>query len=99
MTNTNFNKAFFTANRNYTREIAEQKMKENGYTNYSFDGCSYENGASFYFTLDNGKKVRVSDHSLTGKRAFEYVQISFVEAKTFVSKLPQPTGIVYKKRK
>jgi len=85
ITMSDFNKNFFQANRNYTREMAEIKMNEKGFSNYSFDGCSYENGASFYFTLEDGKKVRVSDHSLTGKRAFEYIQIAFVEPKVMVS--------------
>jgi hypothetical protein len=74
-----FNSDFYTANKSYTREIAESKMTEKGYSNFTFTGCSYSNGASFYFTLEDGRKVRVSDHKLTGKRAFELIQISFVE--------------------
>ena len=74
-----FNSDFYTANKSYTREIAESKMTEKGYSNFTFTGCSYSNGASFYFTLEDGRKVRVSDHKLTGKRAFELIQISFIE--------------------
>lgn len=96
---TTFNQNFFQANRNYTREMAETKLIEKGYLIFSFDGCSFENGASFYFTLDNGKKVRVSDHELTGKRAFDTIQIRFVEPKIFESKAILNTGIVYKKKK
>ena len=95
---TTFNQNFFQANRKYTKEMAEAKMIANGYSNYSFDNCSYANGASFYFTLEDGRKVRVSDHPLTGKRVFEYIQISFVEPKLMTFK-PVIADIVYKKRK
>lgn len=78
----NFNKAFFQPNRSYTRQMAEDKLISLGFTGLSFNGCSYENGASFYFTAENcEKEIRVSDHSLTGRRAFEYKQVNFVEPK------------------
>ncbi len=77
-----FNKNFFQSNRSYTRQMAEDKLKSLGMIVISFNSCSYEHGASFYFNCENcDKEVRVSDHDLTGKRAFEYKQISFIEKK------------------
>lgn len=76
-----FNNNFFQNNVKYTREQAEQKMIENGYTDFQFTGCSFSNGSSFYFSIPNGDEVRVSDHRLTGKRAFSTIQILFVQPK------------------
>jgi hypothetical protein len=78
---TRFNQNFHQSNRNYTKEMAEEKMLQAGYSEFQFTGCSYANGASFYFTTSCGKEVRVSDHPLTGKRAFNFIQISLVEVK------------------
>ena len=78
---TNFNSDFYTTDRSYTREDAEGRLFAKGITNFTFTGQSYSNGASFYFELENGKKVRVSDHILTGNRSFDYIQISIVEIK------------------
>lgn len=77
-----FNKNFFQSNRSYTRQMAEDKLKSLGLVIKSFNGCSYEHGASFYFTCENcEKEVRVSDHDLTGKRTASYKQVSFLEKK------------------
>ncbi len=76
---TNFNSNFYQANKSYNREFAENVLIQKGYSNFDFTGCSYSNGASFYFVLEDGRKVRVSDHNLTGKRAFEYIQVRLVE--------------------
>ena len=78
----NFNSNFYTSNTSYTREMAEARMIEKGYSNFSFLGSSFSNGASFYFELQDGRKVRVSDHKLTGNRAFNTIQIYIVEPKT-----------------
>lgn len=75
-----FNDNFFTPT-NYTRANAEAKMIEKGYSDFTFTGSSHTNGSSFYFELSDGRKVRVSDHDLTGKRAFEYIQINFKEVR------------------
>ena len=81
MKNSNFNADFYRPNRSYTREDAEGRLISKGVKNFSFTGVSYSNGTSFYFELNNGTKIRVSDHPLTGERAFDYVQISIVEIK------------------
>lgn len=86
-----FNNDFYQNNAKYTREQAESKMIENGYSNFHFKGCSFSNGSSFYFDVD-GKEVRVSDHILTGKRAFDTIQISFVEVKTLKTNIVKKTG-------
>lgn len=78
----NFNKNFFTLNTSYTREMAEQRLLSLGYLNFTFNSASFSNGSSFYFTSDKGETLRVSDHALTGKRAFETIQIRIVESKT-----------------
>jgi hypothetical protein len=93
-----FNSDFYKANKNYTREIAESKMTEKGYSNFSFTGCSYSNGASFYFTLEDGRKVRVSDHNLTGKRAFDLIQIRFVDS-SFLPESAKCPKLLAKKEK
>lgn len=77
-----FNSSFYQSNRNYTREIAEQRLISLGYKNFSFKSCSFSNGASFYFTSEGGQEIRVSDHKLTGKRAFNTIDVSIVEIKT-----------------
>ena len=74
-----FNKNYYTPNFNYTLEHAEAILKENGITEYHFKSSSYTNGASFYFEDANGREIRVSDHSLTGKRAFNTIQLSLVK--------------------
>ncbi len=78
----NFNKDFFQPNRTNTREIAEARLIELGYSNFQYTGCSYANGSSFYFTSENGQEIRVSDHRLTGKRALEIIDISIVAEPT-----------------
>lgn len=78
-----FNANAYKPNRNYTREIAEQKLISLGYKNFHFKSVSYINGASFYFESEDGKELRVSDHILTGKRAFNTVQIDLVERGAF----------------
>lgn len=83
---TRFNNSFYTADRNYTREMAEQVMRDNGYNDFQFKSASFSNGASFYFDVD-GREVRVSDHPLTGNRAFETVQLSLVKVQVMVSPL------------
>lgn len=81
-----FNTNFYKPNRSYTREIAEQRLISLGYKNFHFKGCSFSNGASFYFESEDGKEIRVSDHPLTGKRAFDVIQVYIVPVKT----LPSP---------
>lgn len=76
-----FNNDFYTPNRKYTRDMAEARLLELGYKNFHFKSVSYSNGASFYFESEDGKEIRVSDHPLTGKRAFDFVQIAIVEPK------------------
>ena len=75
-----FNHNFYRPNMKYTREDAERVMRENGYTSFHFKGCSYSNGASFYFDVEGlDKEVRVSDHPLTGRRAFYVIELSLVK--------------------
>lgn len=88
----NFNNNFYKSNTSYTREIAEKLMIENGYTDFQFKGCSFANGASFYFDV-NGQEVRVSDHTLTGKRAFDVIQISFVKKSVFSAKKTETNDV------
>lgn len=77
-----FNKSFYRSNFSYTREDAENKLRSLGYNNFTFKGCSYSNGASFYFDVEGlDKEVRVSDHPLTGRRAFDVIEISLVTIK------------------
>jgi hypothetical protein len=78
-----FNNNFYTANKNYTKQDAEARLISSGINNYTFTGMSYSNGVSFYFESETGHKIRVSDHILTGKRAFYYIQIDIVEIKKF----------------
>lgn len=75
----NFNKNFFHPKTEYTREMAEDRLSEKGFTGFRFTGCSYSNGASFYFEGANGQKIRVSDHRLTGRRALGVIQVDLVE--------------------
>jgi hypothetical protein len=79
MKTSNFNSNFYASNRTYTRQDAEERLIEKGIKEFAFTGQSYSNGASFYFEMNNGVKVRVSDHPLTGNRAFDYVQISLIK--------------------
>jgi len=74
-----FNKNFYTPKFSYTREQAELILKENGITEYHFKSSSFTNGASFYFEDANGREIRVSDHPLTGKRAFTTIELSLVK--------------------
>lgn len=59
--------------------MAESRLNGLGYKNYSFNSACYTNGASFYFTSENGESIRVSDHELTGNRAFDTIQVSLIE--------------------
>ncbi len=79
-----FNQNFFQPNREYTREMAESRLAEKGFSGFTYTGCSFSNGASFYFDGANGEKIRVSDHALTGSRAFDVIQVRFEE--------PEPPG-------
>jgi len=79
----NFNPSFYKPNRSYTREIAEQRLISLGYKGFQFKGCSFSNGASFYFESEDGREIRVSDHPLTGKRAFDVIQVDIVPIKKF----------------
>lgn len=76
-----FNENFYQPNYKYTRDFAEQRLIEKGFSNFHFTGCSYAHGASFYFILEDGRKVRVSDHPLTGNRAFDYIQVMLFDKK------------------
>ena len=78
-----FNKNFYQPNTSATKEQAEARLVKLGYTNFQFKGQSFSNGASFYFTLEDDTEVRVSDHPLTGNRAFDIIQVSLYEIKTF----------------
>jgi len=85
----NFNSNFYEPNFKYTKEDAEKRLLDLGYDNFQFKGMSYTNGCSFYFTTSKGEEIRVSDHQLTGKRAFEVIQVRIEEVKTI--------GIIRKK--
>ena len=76
-----FNPNFFKPNRSYTREFAEQRLISLGFKGFQFKGCSYSNGASFYFESEEGREIRVSDHRLTGRRAFDVIQVDIVPVK------------------
>lgn len=82
-----FNSNFYQPNRNYTKEMAEARLVDLGYKNFTFKSVSYTNGASFYFESEDGKELRVSDHRLTGKRAFYTIQIDIEPVKKFESPL------------
>jgi hypothetical protein len=82
----NFNSNYYQVNKRYTKEMAEQRLIEKGYSKFSFKSASFSNGASFYFTLENGQELRVSDHSLTGKRSFNTIEILFIEPKVLQMK-------------
>lgn len=77
-----FNPNFYESNLKYTRTDAEKRLNELGHEGYWFTGQSYANGASFYFINERGEKLRVSDHNLTGRRAFEVKQISITEVRS-----------------
>lgn len=72
---TQFNDTFYRPNTIATLEQAEQRMKEEGYSTFHFKGVSRSNGVSFYFEIEGGQEVRVSDHPLTGRRAFDVIQV------------------------
>lgn len=78
-----FNSNFFQSDRSYTREIAETILINKGFKNFTFKSSSFANGASFYFESEMGREIRVSDHRLTGRRAFETIQVDLVEKKIF----------------
>ena len=80
-----FNTAFYKPNHSFTLEFAEIRLNEEGFNTFRFTGSSFSHGASFYFEDCNGNKIRVSDHVLTGKRAFEEIQIPFLKVKIFES--------------
>src|SRR5690554_3145772 len=82
-----FNSNFYKPNMSYTREDAEQRLKSLGFKNFQFKGLSYSNGASFYFESEEGREITVSDHPLTGRRAFETIQVYIVPVKTLPSPL------------
>ena len=88
----NFNNKFYSPNTSYTREDAEKVMKENGYTDFQFKSCSFSNGASFYFDV-NGKEIRVSDHPLTGKRAFNTIQLSLLKKSVIKANIKKEEGV------
>lgn len=88
-----FNNNFYKSNRNYTREMAEARLVELGYSNFEFKASSFTNGASFYFTSEDNKTIRVSDHILTGSRAFETIQVSFEEMKTFKAEIKKESNV------
>lgn len=76
-----FNPKFYQPKMNYSREMAENRLFSLGYKNFRFKSCSFSHGASFYFESENGEEIRVSDHPLTGRRAFNTIQIYIVEPK------------------
>jgi hypothetical protein len=90
---TSFNNNFYQPNKNYTREMAEQRLLSLGYDSFSFKSCSFTNGASFYFQGKEGQEIRVSDHPLTGNRAFETIDIAIVERKTIGINRAKQTNI------
>lgn len=92
--NSNFNEDFYKSDRSYTREIAEQKMKEAGINlnDVQFVNVSYSNGASFYYqNKKTGEKIRVSNHSKTGMSAGEYRNISLLNI--YQHKGPKPFAL------
>lgn len=78
---TNFNHKAFKPNVEATLEMAERRLIDNGYKNFTFKSVSRTNGVSFYFLSENGEEIRVSDHFLTGRRAFTTIQVSLFELK------------------
>ena len=80
-----FNRNFYQSNNSATREMAENRLMKKGYKNFQFNSVSRTNGASFYFTGENGEELRVSDHPLTGSRAFNVIQIDLYEKKEHLS--------------
>lgn len=88
----NFNKSSYQPNLKATREQAEQRLISLGYKNFSFKSCSFSNGASFYFEGENGEEIRVSDHFLTGRRAFTTIQVSLYEVKFLEPKVKKSTS-------
>ena len=52
----------------YNKSKAALIISAAGYKNFDFKGFSYSHGASFYFTLADGREVRVSDHGVTSTR-------------------------------
>lgn len=88
----NFNNSFYQTNKRFTRKDAEKVMLENGYSDFQFKAASFSNGSSFYFS-SNGIEIRVSDHPLTGKRAFDTVQLSLVKISTLKMKNTETNGI------
>jgi hypothetical protein len=78
-----FNSNFYQPNRNATVEQAIARLNKLGYKNFQFKSSSYSNGASFYFESESGEEIRVSDHILTGNRAFDTIQVSLYEIKEF----------------
>ena len=88
-----FNSNFYKSNTKYTREDAEARLYSLGYKNFYFKSVSYSNGCSFYFISEDGKEIRVSDHPLTGKRAFETIQVSITNVKTFSCKKVETPSI------
>lgn len=63
----------------YNQSKAAAIVSAAGYTNFDFKGFSYSHGASFYFTLADGREVRVSDHGVTSTRRIlsETIFLSF----------------------
>lgn len=81
-----FNSNFYQPDTTATRTQAEKRLIELGYSNFTFKSQSKTNGASFYFEGENGEEIRVSDHPLTGRRAFNTVQVDLYEIKTMTVK-------------
>lgn len=77
-----FNPNFFRPNTEATVEQATQRLIDLGYSNFHYKSMSRSNVASFYFTSENGEEIRVSDHRLTGNRAFNTIQVDLYEVKT-----------------
>lgn len=92
-----FNSNFFQSDRSYTREMAEAILVKKGFKNFTFKSSSFSNGASFYFESETGKEIRVSDHGLTGKRAFDTIQVDLVEKKLFKANPVQKSSFVLTK--
>lgn len=81
-----FNSNLYQPNTTATRAQAEKRLIELGYSNFTFRSLSRSNGASFYFEGENGEEIRVSDHPLTGRRAFYTIQVDLYEIKTMTVK-------------
>lgn len=91
----NFNKSFYRPNTEATVEDAEKRLKEEGYSNFHFKSVSRSNGVSFYFETENGQEIRVSDHPLAGKRAFDVIDIPLYK----ILKTNEMPGAEERKRK